>query len=405
MALETSVRWHGRDATRLTNGLIELTVLSTGGHFADLRFISEVGPRSQNVLWEAPWVVAATGSNYAHEVSQTAGFTGHALCLDYFGPPSANESAAGLPIHGEAGAQHWEAHTVEGDENTSCLWRVKLPVAQLTFERTACIEEGESAVCVEETVRNDREQDHFCHWVEHATFAPPFLDGNHSAVEMSGKRGITSPALYFGKDGTLLSRNRRFLWPFAPHWTGAQRNVNLREPFSDAGRGFLATVEADPKRQVEFVTAVNWHLGLGVGYCFRRLDFPWVTIWEENRTRSQPPWNGTTQARGMEFGTTPLPLGREETFRRGALFGNPCWCVIPARGKKTARYVIFLFKIPRNLGGVQDIEVDADEIRIVGKDMSHSFSIPVRGCGDFLAEPIHSSTRGTQAARGGGKRW
>ena len=73
-----------------------------------------------------------------------------------------------------------------------------------------------------------------------------------------------------------------------------------------------------PGARCNTCVAANWRMRLAVGYCFRRQDFPWMTIWEENRSRQSTPWNGRTQARGMEFGTTPFPLGSEENFRRGA---------------------------------------------------------------------------------------
>ena len=50
-----SIRWKGRDATRLTNGIVELIALSGGGHLAELRFLESEGRSSQNVFWEPPW--------------------------------------------------------------------------------------------------------------------------------------------------------------------------------------------------------------------------------------------------------------------------------------------------------------------------------------------------------------
>jgi len=36
-----------------------------------------------------------------------ASFTGHALCLDYFGMGSPEETQRGMPLHGEAGCSNW----------------------------------------------------------------------------------------------------------------------------------------------------------------------------------------------------------------------------------------------------------------------------------------------------------
>jgi hypothetical protein len=182
----------------------------------------------------------------------------------------------------------------------------------------------------------------------------------------------------------MLANNREFLWPHAPLASGIGF-ADLRQPFAEKGLGLIAAVQLDPRRQQEYVLAVNWKRRLGVGYCFRRVDFPWMTVWEENHARSNTPWNGTGQARGMEFGTTPLPLGREETVRRGPIFDTPHQCVIPAGGKKTARYLIFLFEVPRGLEAIENVEAAGDAIVLYDSNGRPSLSIPAAGCGDFLA--------------------
>ena len=325
--------------------------------------------------------------NPVDERTQTAGFTGHALCLDYFGAPSPEEAAAGLPIHGEAGAENWNVHESVTTASAACRWNVRLPLAQLHFERKIHLQKQESVVYVEETVRNERDVEHACQWVQHATFSPPFLNRTESTLAVSATRGITSPTDYEG--GSLLATNREFSWPHAPRQgadgaTADGATVDLRQPFTVEGLGFGAAVELDPRRKVEFLLAMNWKLRLGVGYCFRRQDFPWMAIWEENCTRPGKPWNSNTQARGMEFGTTPLSVGREESLRRGNIFDMPTWCVIPAHGQRTARYLIFLFAIPPEMHSIENVEVECDAIVLRDEPAKSSFSIPAHGCRDFL---------------------
>ncbi len=69
-------------------------------------------------------------------------------------------------------------------------------------------------------------------------------------------------------------------------------------------------------------------------------DFPWMGIWEENHSRTQPPWNGETFTRGMEFGVSPLPESRRAMIDRGRLFGVPTYRWIPARTKVAVQYWI-----------------------------------------------------------------
>lgn len=378
-----SVRWKGREATRLANGLVELIVLRNGGHLAEFRFLPNTAFPSQNVLWEAPWTSPDWEGNQLEELSQTAGFTGHSLCLDCFGPPSAVESRAGIPMHGEAAAGTWNVSgTVEG-QSVVCRWETKLPVAQLGFERTIHLYDAEGVVYVEEIVDNRSDVSHACQWVQHATFAPPFLNSAESSFAVSAARGITSPLDYEG--GSLLANDREFSWPDAPGRGTERTAIDLSRPFAANGRGFSAAVQLDPSRAVEFLLAINWKSRLGVGYCFRRSDFPWMAIWEENCARSGKPWNGNTQARGMEFGTTPLPVGREETFRRGDIFGTPSWRVIPAREKATAKYLIFLFKIPDRTGSIQNVEAVGDTIVLYGEPAHNVVLIASHKCEQFLA--------------------
>lgn len=388
-----SVHWRGRQATRLANGVIELIALTSGGHLAGLRLLGEAGRSCENVIWEPPWPTYDQAPALSEELLQTygppgvdkfmAGYTGHCLCLDHFGEPSPEQAAAGLGLHGEAPVAEWNVTKPAQPEKPQCQWTVTLPAAHLKFEREIRLGDGESVAYIQETVSNERDFDHICDWVQHATFGPPFLEEGESTLTASAQRGKTWPLEYEG--GLLLAKDREFDWPYAPR-EGGERAIDLRQPFGTRGRGFVATSLLDPRREMQYVVATNWKMRLGVGYCFRRQDFPWMTIWEENRSRQSAPWNGRTQARGMEFGTTPFPLGSEENFRRGPLFETPSWCVIPAGGEKTARYLIFLFAIPAAMQSIRNVQLEADAIVLFDEQTLPSVSIPAHGCASFLSK-------------------
>jgi hypothetical protein len=387
-----SIRWNNREATRLANGVIELVALTSGGHLADFRFLKHDGRLSWNTFWKAPWATLDPEGKAADDLPAIygpgevrkflAGYTGHCLCLDYFGGPSAEQAAAGLTLHGEAPNTRWNLLPPAAPGKALARWKVQLPSAHLAFEREIRLGAGESVAYVRETVINDRAGEHAFDWVQHATFGPPLLKEGESTLSASGNRGITWPIDYDG--GSMLANNREFTWPNAPLASG-KGFADLRQPFATKGLGFIAGVQLDPGREQEYVLAVNWKKRLGVGYCFRRADFPWMTIWEENHSRVNPPWNGRTQARGMEFGTTPLPLGREETVRRGPLFGTPHQSVIAQGGKKTAQYLIFLFELPGGVDSIENVEAAGDAIVLYDRSGHPSLSIPAVGCGDFLA--------------------
>ncbi len=381
MAQTQSIRWKGREATLLSNGMIELIALTQGGHLAEFRFSASSGIHSQNVLWEAPWMHGGPQDDRPEIRMQTAGLTGHGVCLDYFGAPSPAAAAAGLFIHGEAAAARWEI--LEAGENL-CRWRAQLPVAGLTLVRKVRLGEGESVVYVQEDVLNRQSADHVCHWVQHVTFGPPFLAFSESTLAVSAKRGITSPTDYQGC--SLLAHNQEFAWPNAPKEPAMGRaTADLRAPFAVKGLGFLAGLQLDPQRKIECLLAVNWKMRLGVGYLFRQQDFPWMAVWEENCARPNAPWNSATQARGMEFGTTPLPVGGDERSRGVRLFDEPCSCVIPANGKRMARYAIFLFEVPDGISSINSAAASEDAIVLYGASDRSEFFLPARGCEGFLA--------------------
>jgi len=365
-------KWQGREAYTLGNGFVEILTLTGGGHIAALRFTKESGLPTLNPLWIPNW---KTIEPYSYRPGRHAarygppitgklicGIVGHNLCLDYFGPPSEEEAAQGLSIHGEAPSAKWRRSDSRVTAQRAALTlSVRLPVAGLLLSRKLELRRGESVAYFRETVTNERKADHLFHWTQHVTLAPPFLAPRRSRVAISGAKGMTFPHGYEGK--SLLASSREFRWPHAPGESGGK--VDLTRPFSRRGRGMLASVQLDPHREVEFVSAVNEEHRLLVGYCFRRIDYPWVAIWEENCARSAPPWNGHCQSRGLEFGSSPMPVTRREAFSRGPLFDTPSFSIVPARGKKTIQYIAFLTQLPPEYGEIRDIALEHKEIVVL----------------------------------------
>lgn len=233
---------------------------------------------------------------------------------------------------------------------------------------------NESVVYVEERLTNERAQDHFFHWIQHVTLGPPLLHPDESVVALPGTRGLTWPHGYEGR--SLIRDNQEFTWPEAPALGGGK--INLDRPFGRDGRGCVAVVLLDPRRQLGFVAALNWRLGLLLGYCFRRSDFPWVVIWEENFARISPPWDGKTRARGLEFGSTPMPIGRGETFARGSQFDTPTFRRIPARSELRAPYVVFLSQVSSRWRSIRDLQLQQDRI-VVTEERGEQLELQATG--------------------------
>jgi len=386
-----AVRWKGREATRLANGVAEMICLTGGGHLASLRLLDRDGSASQNVFWEAPWTTRDPVEEWSDGLSLCygpveigrflAGYTGHSLCLDYFGAPSRKSVTAELSLHGEAAITRWNVTPDPTSKKASCTWHVRLPVAQLAFKREVYLGKRESVAYVRETVSNEADASHRCDWVQHATFGLPLLQLEECTIITSARRGITEESY---ERQSLLAPQREFEWPRAPRellgeWT------DLTEPFRVEGYGFLAGLQLDPGREQQFILAANWRLRLGVCYCFCRCDFPWMAVWEENCTRQNFPWNGVTKARGMEFGTSPLPLGEQGLLMGKTIFGATTGCVIPARGTRTAGYLISVFSIPSHVDSIQDVAAVGDAIILYDRRGKATLSIPAGGCETFLS--------------------
>jgi hypothetical protein len=375
----------GRDAVRIANDTVELITLTGGGHICSFRLLGKVGALSQNVLWTAPWKTLEPDSRWSEEKTllygpQSSGkflasYTGHALCLDYFGGPTPLDAAAGLSLHGEAAITRWNA----SPSDKHCRFSAELPISRLKFKRDIHLKAGESVAYLRETVSNEKSTDHYCDWVQHVTFGPPFFTESESIAITSGTQGVTAP--FDSETESLLAPDCEFKWPYATQKDGPTK-VDLRIPFSRSGHGFLAGVKLDSDRDVEFLLAINVRSGLGVGYCFRRSEFPWLTIWEENCSQHVAPWSRRTQARGMEFGTRALPVGRQSS--NSTLFGTPEGCIVPARGDRTVNYLIFLFVLTPGAESPSDVEIGKDEIILYNGAGGEATTISARGCGAFL---------------------
>jgi hypothetical protein len=351
-----------------------LTTLTGGGHIAEFRFADGTGLPALNPLWVPPWQTIEP-YNYREKIHASrygslsegkllSGIAGHTICLDYFGSPSTEEAKEGLSQHGEAASAKWYKTSVRFNEREVTLTlRVRLPVARLSFTREISLRRDESVAYFRETVQNHSKADHFFHWTQHVTLGQPFLSQRDSLVALPGTKGITFPHGY--EEGkALLRSNTTFRWPKVPDRSG--KGIDLTRPFARRGRGFVASVLLDPRREIGFIAGVNLRKHFLIAYCFKRREFPWVAVWEENCAIAAPPWNRRTRARGLEFGTNPIPISRREAFALGTLFGTPTFSYVPARGRKTVSYVAFLAQTPSNFAKVHDIQLADSEISLCG---------------------------------------
>jgi hypothetical protein len=353
-----AVTWNDRPAHRLSNARVELTVLHGGGHFADFRLCGS----PINVLWESPWPTIEPqkfsslehASRYGEGPAGRflCGYTGHALALGYFGMPSSEEALQGLPLHGEAANSEWEiVSAVADDDSATLVMEVTLPVYRLLFRREISLAPDAFTACITETVTNLSGRSVEFQWVQHAAFGEPFFANGEAALFVSGTRGVTWPAGYEGHE--LLAGDVKFQWPYAQSIDGEL--VNLSQPFTRDGTGFVAVVLASSERENAFAAVHNRRHQLVAGYCFNRTHFPWIVLWEENRARPYAPWNKRTRVRGVEFGTSPMPLGLAHAREMRRLFDTPVLASIPGGSHLQAQYDLFLHPVPRLWSQIKDV--------------------------------------------------
>jgi hypothetical protein len=327
--------FHCRKAVQLENDILRVTVLEEGGHIAEV-FDKRAGV---NPLWIPHWQSLEPSSfsqrdravfGNGADAKLLAGIMGHNLCLDIFGGPSPEEAAAGLTVHGEASVDRYEITKSAGE----LVLRLTLPLARLRFSRT--IELHAQNIRIQEFVENLNAFDRPLAWTQHVTLSPPFLDPATTLFRASMTRSIVSLADP-GLDAYLIP-GEEFDWPMAPRSDGGVADLRQMNGTAPAS-GYTAHL-ADQNCDDAYFVAFASQYRLAFGYVWKRTDFPWLGVWEENCSRQASPWNGKSITRGMEFGVSPFPETRREMTDRGRLLGAPAYKWIPGNGCLKAEYWI-----------------------------------------------------------------
>jgi hypothetical protein len=326
-------KFHGRRAASIENERLRVTVLEEGGHIAEI-YHKHCGV---SPLWVPPWPSIEPsafrpghGNPYGKGVDAKllAGIMGHNLCLDVFGGPSDEEAAAGLGVHGESSVDHYSIESC----GEGLAMRVTLPIAGLRFVRRIVLA-GET-VRIGERVENLTATDRPIAWTQHVSLGPPFLVPGVTRFLASATRSKVFEGT-FGADDYLASA-AEFDWPLAPTTNGTTADLSV---FNGARKSSAFTTHLmDPSREEAYFAAWSPASGLLFGYVWKSANFPWMGIWEENRSRKHAPWEGETIARGMEFGVSPIPETRRAMIDRGKLFGVPTYRWVPAKSAVEVEY-------------------------------------------------------------------
>ncbi len=333
--------YRNRSAVQIENSVLRVTVTTEGGHVAEILHKAT----GVNPLWVPPWPSIEPSSydpkkrpEYGghSEAHLLAGILGHNICLDTFGAPSPEEADAGIPVHGEAPVAKYDVK--KGSDWIEI--EAVLDKAQLRFKRRVSLEsDAISVIRFSEEIENLSPSDRPIAWTQHVTVGPPFLQPGRTQFRMSATRSKVIDSTFNNGMGMQAS-GAEFDWPLCPMKDGTVCDLRV---FTDAATsgGFTAHL-MDPQQENGWFMVWSPDTSVLLGYIWKRSDFPWLSRWEENHLRTQPPWNGKGLACGLEFGVSPLVESRREMVNRSTLFGVPTFRWAPARSCITADYCAFV---------------------------------------------------------------
>ncbi len=359
----------GRSGFRLESTWGRVSVLEGGGHICEL-VLHATG--SINPLWKPKWKTidpsrykpSTHGRTYGPlpEGRLLAGIAGHTISFDFFGPPSAEEIAAGHSTHGETPIVKWRRRHPKKSAQQSLVYGADLPLAEMRLERAISLHRDQPIIYCEETATNLSTFDRPISWNHHVTFGPPFLEPNVTLFDMPATRSKVCPSTF--SSNMALQPDAEFLWPNAPTKDGT---LNLRTS-ENAKYGHYTAHLLDPALKTAFIAVCNPRTRLLVLYLFNRSEYPWVGNWEESYNRTHAPWKGREFCRGFEFSSTPFPIPRRETIANGPLFGESTYKWLPARSRRSSKYVIALVEVPQNFAGVASVTANSDSLAIHEND-------------------------------------
>ncbi|MFN0169589.1 MAG: hypothetical protein ACKV22_24470 [Bryobacteraceae bacterium] len=356
-------RFQGRPAWVLSNGLIQVSVLSGGGHIGEFRLLSDDPKKSINPMRVPHYPTidpheynparhdALYGDNSGRWLM--SGYIGHLLCFPSYGPASDDETRAGLGGHGEAPIVEWKEMKIESSPEDITLWYgADLTKTNFRVERAITLAKGSRSIRVREWVENMAAYDRPINWMQHATFGPPFVEPGKTAMDVSATRGQVSAGR---PGGASLQPGSTVNWPQGT--TAAGKPADLRVFQAKPKAGTYYTMRLDPARPEQFFTMYHPGYRVLIGYVFPGEGYPWIADWQENRSVTARPWNSQVIARGIEFGSSPFDEGLRKSVERGSFLGAPAYRWIGGRQRLATEFTMVLAEIPEGFKGVKNLRV------------------------------------------------
>lgn len=283
--------------------------------------------------------------NWLASVEQQAGSPrfGHFLCFDRWGDVTADEAARGIPFHGEAGLIRWNC--VRRDLRTLVL-ETQLPIARLQVVRSLRLASDIAVLEIENTFANPTERVRRYNAVEHAMFAPFWLEDDVRLTSNAVRGRMTS-------DGVPVP-DSEFTWPMA-RFNG--QVWDLRETVR-IGASVVASLVFPDDAEWGWVCMENRRTGDVLGYVWKTEDYPWLNLfWSSHE--------GVMLNRAIEPGTTGLHLPMTELEQVPDQLGRQVLLSLAPGEKRTHRCWCFIAKSTAGEKRVQAVEFDGGSVRIV----------------------------------------
>jgi hypothetical protein len=417
---------YNRPAVLISNDKLELAVAKQGGSM--LR-VTIQGDQQALSPFGNPELVPTVPDNRKF----TGSMVGHFVCVDGFGNPSREESAAGLAMHGEAYLAPWKLESSGKEGNTTTAkFSAELPLKQETFTRSFQMVDGESVIYVDSELQSKTAFDRTANWGEHPFLYPPFNERENTVVDMSGTRSHTrnysaptaagggrggpgggrgpgapgapagrgpqgapgapvaqagpggqgAAAAQGGRAGAAGGRggmgggrgfeqDKDFTWPNVPDPDGKLISARIY-PATGSWSGHTTTL-MDPSRKLAFVTILNKSRNYLLGYVFRREEYPWV----QGYYAVSSDWMG----RGVEFATQPFDLPHRDMVELNRMDDTPVYRWLPAKGKISSRFLMFWVKSPEGMTHIDDVRLENGKLiiedRAAGKTITLAASLPM----------------------------
>lgn len=365
--------FHGRHAYVASNGSIRVSALRGGGHIAEIRFTEGDATRTINPMRVPHYqTIEPYEFDEARDVPLYSGGMVGRLLGGYMGQLLFLPEFGGLP---EAALVEWKlTGATVTDKAVTVRYEALLPKTQFRVGRVLTMPAGLSVIYVEEWAENLATFGRPMHWVEHATFGPPFVEPGKNFLD-------TAKARWAGSHGGAGFSDERVEWPRGADANGALVNIRSLQPLPHSGR--YNAYHFENGRSYQYFTMYHSAYPILVGYVFPTRDNPWILDWQENQSYPQKPWDSKVVARGIEFGTTPFDEGLRRSIERGRWLGATAYRWIDARQRLTTKYLIFLAEIPRGFPGVADLQLQNEAIVLQPSDARPAITVPI---GDFSFE-------------------